>query len=202
MSDAKVHLIDDDEAIRDALDFLFRSRGVGSVQWARAEDFLRDYTPNMSGCIVLDIRMDGMSGLSCFEQLRSRSCTMPVIFLTGHGDVAMAVNALRDGAYHFIEKPFNDNELVDVVIGALDMDAHTRADRAEEASIQMRIDSLTPREREVMDLILEGRLNKQIADDLSISMRTVEVHRARIFDKIGVRSAVDLSQLLAHLKPA
>ncbi|MEC5397010.1 response regulator transcription factor [Uliginosibacterium sp. H1] len=201
MTEAMVHLIDDDEAIRDALGWLFKSRSIATGQWASAEDFLADYNNHMSGCIVLDIRMEGMNGLTCFEQLRSRECSMPVIFLTGHGDVPMAVAALRQGAYHFIEKPFNDNELVDVVIGAMDMHARHRASQALEAGVQARLETLTPREREVMDLILEGRLNKQIADDLDISMRTVEVHRARIFDKMGVRSAVDLSQLLAHYKP-
>jgi two-component system response regulator DctR len=148
------------------------------------------------GCLVLDVRMDGMSGLELFDRLLTRGCVMPVIFLTGHGDVPLAVAALKKGAYDFIEKPFNDNELVNRVLEALAIDAAHRQNLANKASLESRLATLTAREREVMELILAGRLNKLIADELSIAVRTVEVHRARIFEKMRVRSAVELSQLL------
>lgn len=198
MSPALAHIIDDDEAIRDALGWQFETRGVASRSWPSAEAFLADYRDDMQGCIVLDIRMDGMSGLDCFDRLLDLKCRMPVIFLTGHGDVPLAVATLRKGAYHFIEKPFNDNELVNVVIEALRHDAAARELEASQASVASRMASLTAREREVMELILAGKFNKVIADQLDIAMRTVEVHRSRIFEKMGVRSAVELSQLLAR----
>lgn len=197
MSQPTAHIVDDDEAIRDALAWLFQTRGVEAATWPSGEAFLQAYRSDMTGCIVLDIRMDGMSGLECFDQLLERECSMPVVFLTGHGDVPMAVAALKKGAYDFIEKPFNDNDLVNVVISALERDALQRASQASRAGIDQRLAELTPREREVMDLVLAGKLNKRIADELQIAMRTVEVHRARIFEKMGVRSAVELAQLLA-----
>jgi two-component system response regulator DctR len=197
-ANALAHIVDDDEAIRDALAWLFETRGVASRTWGSAEAFLADYADAMHGCVVLDIRMDGMSGLECFDRLLALGCRMPVIFLTGHGDVPLAVATLRKGAYHFIEKPFNDNELVNVVIEALRHDAAARELEAGQATVASRLASLTAREREVMDLILAGKLNKVIADQLDIAMRTVEVHRSRVFEKMGVRSAVELSQLLAR----
>ena len=195
---ALAHIVDDDEAIRDALAWLFETRGVASRTWGSAEAFLADYRESMHGCVVLDIRMDGMSGLECFDRLQGLGCRMPVIFLTGHGDVPLAVATLRKGAYHFIEKPFNDNELVNVVIEALRHDAAARELEASQATVASRLASLTAREREVMELILVGKFNKIIADQLDIAMRTVEVHRSRVFEKMGVRSAVELSQLLAR----
>lgn len=193
------YIVDDDEAIRDALMWLFESRGVNSRNWASAEAFLENYDPVMQGCIVLDLRMEGMSGLDCFDRLTERGCRMPVIFLTGHGDVPLAVSMLRKGAYHFIEKPFNDNELVNVVLEALKHDAAARAVEASNESVAARLANLTAREREVMNLILAGKFNKVIADELNIAMRTVEVHRSRIFEKMGVRSAVELSQLVSKI---
>lgn len=199
MSSALAYIVDDDEAIRDALGWLFESRGVNSRSWASAEAFLDSYDPVMQGCIVLDLRMEGMSGLDCFDRLTERGCRMPVIFLTGHGDVPLAVSMLRKGAYHFIEKPFNDNELVNVVLEALKHDAAARAVEASNESVAVRLANLTAREREVMNLILAGKFNKVIADELNIAMRTVEVHRSRIFEKMGVRSAVELSQLISRI---
>lgn len=200
MSTALVHIVDDDEAIRDALAFLFRTRGVASAGWPSAEDFLAALTPDWQGCILLDIRMGGMNGLACFDALKARGCTLPVIFITGHGDVPMAVQALKQGAFDFIEKPFQDNDLVDIVIQAMEADRQTRARLANREQTQARLAQLTSREREVMEHILAGKLNKVIADELHISMRTVEVHRARVFDKMGVRSALELMQALADLK--
>lgn len=192
-----VHLVDDDEAIRDALSWLFQSRKVATLDYASAEEFLDAWRPDMTGCILLDLRMDGMSGLELFDRLREQGCRLPVIFLTGHGDVPVAVDALKKGAFDFVEKPFNDNELVDRVLAAFAVEAERRSKDAERSSLAARLATLSPRERAVMDQVLAGRLNKQIADELGISMRTVEVHRAHVFDKMGVRSAVELAQLLA-----
>jgi two-component system response regulator DctR len=197
MSAPTAHIVDDDEAIRDALAWLFQSRGVAAAGWSCAESFLADYHEGMCGCIVLDVRMDGMSGLQLFDELQTRQCAMPVIFLTGHGDVPLAVAALKKGAYDFLEKPVDDNDLVNRVQEAIQVDTALRAHRASSASVESRLAGLTAREREVMELILAGKFNKVIADELSIAMRTVEVHRARIFEKMGVRSAVELAQLLA-----
>ncbi|MDD5297921.1 MAG: response regulator [Rhodocyclaceae bacterium] len=197
MNSSTVYIVDDDEAIRDALSWLFQSRGVKTADWPSAETFLAACTPDMSGCLLLDVRMEGMSGLQLFDRLQELNCPLPVIFLTGHGDVPLAVAALKKGALDFLEKPFNDNELVDRVIQALEQDALRRARQAEGASQAARVASLSERERQVMELILAGKLNKLIADELSIAMRTVEVHRARIFEKMGVKSAVELAQMLS-----
>jgi two-component system response regulator DctR len=200
MKHSVVHIVDDDEAIRDALNWLFQSRGVKTADWPSASAFLADYRPEMAGCLLLDVRMEDMSGLQLFDQLLELKCPLPVIFLTGHGDVPLAVSALKKGALDFLEKPFNDNELVDRVINALEQDASRRASEAQGASLAARVASLSERERQVMDLILAGKLNKLIADQLSIAMRTVEVHRARIFEKMGVKSAVELAQLMPGIK--
>ena len=194
---AFAHIVDDDEAIRDALGWLFRTRNVASKAWPSAEEFLAAWKPDWRGCIVLDIRMREMSGLECFDALLERGNILPIIFLTGHGDVPMAVGALKKGAFDFLEKPFDDNALVDVVIRALESDARHQASKETQATVAALLTQLTPREHEVMQLVLAGKFNKVIADELNISMRTVEVHRSRVFEKMGVRSAVELAQLLA-----
>lgn len=195
----QVYLVDDDNAIRDALGWLLNTRGISSQCWDSAESFLADYTIAMCGCLVLDIRMTGMTGIELHEQLLSRQCRMPVIFLTGHADVPLAVKALKHGAFDFIEKPFNDNELVDRIIDALKQEESRHGRDADIAKVETDLSSLTEREHEVMKLILAGKLNKIIADELQIAMRTVEVHRSRIFEKMGVRSAVELAQRLSVL---
>ena len=200
MTQACAHIIDDDEAIRDALQWQFRTRGVACRIWPGAEAFLAAWQPEWRGCIVLDIRMEGMSGLECFDVLIERNCTLPVIFITGHGDVPMAVSALKKGAFDFIEKPFNDNDLIEHVQRAFERDAASQQAAADRDTVEARLATLTAREREVMELILEGKFNKVIADDLSISMRTVEAHRSRVFDKMQVRSAVELAQMLTTLR--
>lgn len=197
MSSGLAYLVDDDAAIRDALEWLFHSRGIPLRAWSSAEDFLMDYGAEMRGCLILDIRMTGMTGIELYDQLQARGCTMPAIFLTGHGDVPLAVKALKRGAFDFIEKPFSDNELADRVIEALKVDESRLRQDGERACIEKRLATLTEREREVMASVLAGKLNKVIADELQIAMRTVEVHRARIFEKMGVRSAVELAQQLA-----
>lgn len=197
MNPPLAHIVDDDEAIRDALTWLLRTRNVASRAWSSAEEFLTAWQPDFHGCVVLDIRMREMSGLECFDVLLERGNNMPVIFLTGHGDVPMAVGALKKGAFDFLEKPFDDNALVDVVIRAVESDARRMASQEAQATMSSRLAQLTPREIEVMHLVLTGKFNKVIADELNISMRTVEVHRSRVFEKMGVRSAVELAQLLA-----
>jgi len=192
-----VFIVDDDEAIRDSLAWLLQSRGVPSFSYASAEVFLDAWSPTLSGCILLDIRMEEMSGTELFERLLERGCRLPVIFLTGHGDVPMAVSSLKNGAFDFVEKPCNDNELVNRVVEALKHEEAQRQATASTDSIKSRINQLTPRERQVMDLILAGKLNKIIADELQICMRTVEVHRSSLFDKMGVRTAVELAQIVA-----
>ena len=197
MNTPLAHIVDDDEAIRDALAWLFRTRAVECRAWESGEAFLDAWRPDWRGCIVLDIRMHGMNGLECFDALNARGNALPVIFLTGHGDVPMAVGALKAGAFDFLEKPFKDNDLVDVVLRAIDSDTRRHASQATQADIAGRMGLLTPREHEVMQRVLAGKFNKVIADELNISMRTVEVHRSRVFEKMGVRSAVELAQLLA-----
>lgn len=201
MSEGIAHLVDDDEAIRDALSWLLRTRGIASQAWPSADAFLADYRAEMRGCLVLDVRMPGMGGPELFDKLRMRGCRMPVIYLTGHGDVPQAVLALKKGAFDFIEKPCNDNELADCVFAALELDAELDRKLATSSSVESRLAQLTSREREVMERILAGKFNKVIADELNIAMRTVEVHRSRVFEKMGVRSAVELAGLLAGVKP-
>ena len=193
------HIVDDDPAVRDALQWLLKSRGVHSRTWESAEDFLSSASRELCGCLLLDVRMPGMSGIELFDRLRAIDCRLPVIFLTGHGDVPMAVQALKDGAFDFVEKPYDDNALVDKVVGAMALDAKRSAREDSVNSVRNRLVQLTLREQEVMQQILAGKLNKVIADELGIAMRTVEVHRSHIFEKMGVRSAVELSQVLGVL---
>jgi two-component system response regulator DctR len=200
MNEPLAHIVDDDEAMRDALNWLLRSREVKTAAWPSAESFLAKWHENLSGCLILDIRMPGMSGLELFDHLQARRCLMPVIFLTGHGDIPQAVAALKKGAYDFLEKPFDDNSLVDRVIAGLAADSARRSQQIQSDEISTRLAQLSPREHQVMQHILAGKFNKVIADEMQIAMRTVEVHRARIFEKMGVRSAVDLAQLLAGIK--
>ncbi len=192
-----VHVVDDDDAIRDALSWLLRSRGVPARTWPSAEAFLAEWSAAMRGCLVLDVRMEGMSGVELFDRLLAQGCRLPVLFLTGHGDVPLAVAALKKGAFDFVEKPFNDNDLVDRIVAAVRHEEAQRQQAQTEASVAARLAELTPRERQVMERVLAGDYNKTIADALGIAVRTVEVHRARIFEKMGVRSAVELAQLLA-----
>jgi two-component system response regulator DctR len=197
MSTSLAYLVDDDDAIRDALAWLLNSRGIASRAWPSAEACLADYDASMRGCMVLDIRMPGMGGPELFDRLIERGCRLPAIFLTGHGDVPLAVQAIKKGAFDFIEKPFNDNELVDRVLAAIQLDSAQRRLDASTVLTSVRLAALSSREREVMELVLAGKYNKVIADELGIAMRTVEVHRAHIFEKMGVKSAVELAQLLA-----
>lgn len=193
---AFAHLVDDEEPIRDALAWLLKSRGSPCTTYASAEDFLAAWSPDTAGCLLLDMRMPGLSGLDLFDILREKGSQLPVIFLTGHGDVPLAVAALKKGAFDFFEKPFNDNELATRLREAMEHDARRRAASASADSINSRLSTLTTRERQIMELVLAGKFNKVIADELNISMRTVEVHRANLFEKMGVKTAVELANLM------
>ncbi|WP_374406602.1 response regulator transcription factor [Hydrogenophaga sp.] len=201
--DAKVFIVDDDAGVRDALAWLLRTRRLLSECYPSADDFLAEIArwrgePEGPCCLLLDVRMPGTSGLALFDRLLTLpwQAVMPVIFLSGHADVPTAVDAVKRGAFDFCEKPFSDNALVDRVEQALNQSAQVLAGRRAQRSVQQRLDSLTDRERDVMALVIEGTPNKLVADRLNISVRTVEVHRARVFDKMGVKSAVELANAL------
>lgn len=193
------HIVDDDAAVRDALAWLLRSHGIEAVQWSTASEFMSGAGTADCGCLILDIRMPGMSGIELFDRLRKQGCDLPVIFLTGHGDVPVAVQAIKDGAFDFLEKPVDDSRFVDRVKAALATGQERISRAVQREALRKSLSQLTQREREVMSCVLAGKLNKVIADELGIAMRTVEVHRARVFEKMGVRSAVELSQVLAAL---
>ena len=201
--DAKVYIVDDDKGVRDALAWLLRTRRLLSEGFDSADAFLAEIDrwsddPRTPCCLLLDVRMPGTSGLALFEQLLTRpwQACLPVIFLSGHADVPTAVDAVKRGAFDFCEKPFSDNALVDRVEQALERSAQIQSSRRAQRSVQERLDGLTERERDVMHLVIEGLPNKLVADRLNISVRTVEVHRARVFDKMGVKSAVELANEL------
>ncbi|MFC4159971.1 response regulator transcription factor [Chitinimonas lacunae] len=198
-TEPRIALVDDDAAIRDALKWLFASRGHSVATFDSAEALLAEADPSRFGCLLLDLRMPGMGGMELLQALNQRDYCPPVLFLTGHGDVPQAVLAMKLGAVDFIEKPFDDNELVNLVERYLALDAERRVAHGNRREIEKRLEDLTPREKEVMELFLAGKLNKQIADALTISMKTVEVHRARVLDKMGVKSAVELANLLKEL---
>jgi two-component system response regulator DctR len=192
-----LHIVDDEDVIRDALEWLAQSRGIGARSYAGGQAFLDaidDQADPNGECVLLDVRMPGMNGVAVFDHLIKRGLIgrLPVIFLTGHGDVPMAVDSLKRGAFDFCEKPFNDNLLMDRVEEALALSRRAGA----AAAVHARLATLSAREREVLDLILAGKMNKVVADKLGISMRTVEVHRAHIFDKMQVKTAVELAGLL------
>jgi FixJ family two-component response regulator len=188
----QVFIVDDDEAQRDSLVWLLESHKYKVGAFPRAEDFLAAWNEKLAGCLVLDVRMPGMSGLELFEELCRRRSTLPVIFITGHGDVPMAVAALKKGAADFIEKPFAAEDMLRLVDDCLAHERGARTRRRSEADTAQRLAQLTVREREVLDLVVAGKLNKQVADKLSISIKTVEVHRARVMEKMGAQSLASL----------
>ncbi len=205
LSDALIYLVDDDASVREALAWLLRSRRLASESFASGDALLAalppDFMPRQPCCLLLDVRMPGTSGLALFELLERRGLVevMPVIFLTGHGDVPTAVAMVKRGAFDFCEKPFSDNALVDRIEQAVARSAQVLAGRQALERLQSRLAELTQRERDVMALVAKGLPNKLIADQLEISVRTVEVHRARVFDKMEVKSAVELANLLREV---
>ena len=194
-NDAIVYIVDDDEAIRSALSLLMESVGLKTESCESAYDFLDSYDPNLPGCLLLDIRMKGMSGLELQLRLNEMGIQLPVIIMTGHGDVSMAVRALKAGAIDFIEKPFENKSLINKVNAALEDEIERQKRKSADEIILRRLQRLSPREREIMTLLVEGKSNKVIAAELNISIRTVENHRAKIMDKAGADS---FSQLIHY----
>lgn len=199
MADGLVHLVDDDLGVRDALAFLLRSRGLTVRAFDGGPALLAalDAEGPPRGVFLLDVRMEPMTGTRLHDELLARRLKNPVLFLTGHGDIPMVVEALKNGAFDFLEKPYSDNALADRIEQALAVDAAMQAEGAQAAERSARLASLTEREHEVMTRVAAGKLNKVIADELNVSVRTVEVHRARVFAKLGVRSAAEVATLLA-----
>ena len=191
----QIYVVDDDDAMRRALDTLLSTVGYKTGVFSRPSEFLEKFKPDSPGCLVLDIRMPDMSGLELQQHLNRMGSMLPVIFITGHGDVPMAVQAMKEGAFEFIQKPFRDQDLLDRINHALKHDAENRNTVARRADIQHRLESLTPRERQVMDMVVDGAANKVIAIDLGLSERTVEIHRAKVMEKMGARSVAHLVKL-------
>ena len=192
---ATVFVVDDDEAVRRSLCLLLDSVGLESECYDSAVAFLDAWNAEHSGCLLLDIRMPSMSGLDLQARLTERRAALPIIFLTGHADVPLAVRAMQAGAFDFLEKPFNDQELLDRVHAALDHDARDRQRKNERREVRDRIGRLTPRERDVLELVVDGNANKVVADSLGISERTVEIHRARVMTKMKADSLAHLVRL-------
>jgi FixJ family two-component response regulator len=195
-----VYIVDDDVAVRQSLALLVRSVGLQAASFESGTAFLAAFTPEMSGCLVVDIRMPGLSGLDLQQALRERNCQLPIVFVTGHADVSMAVRAMRAGAIDFIEKPFRDQELLDRINQALALNQAWRTAQTEIAEIRALLASLTPREHEVMARIVQGQANKVIALDLGLSERTVEIHRAKVMTKTGAHSLAELVSLVAKVR--
>lgn len=187
-----VYVVDDDDAFRDSLRWLLESAGYRVAAFASAERFLEACRPGTGACLVLDVRMPGLSGLELQEELNRRGHAIPTIFVTGHGDVPMAVSAVKHGAFDFIEKPFNDEALLALIGKAAEVSATAQRERAQRFDTAARLATLTQREREVMNLVIAGKRNKEIAGALGISIKTVEIHRGRVMEKMGVESVAEL----------
>lgn len=194
--EATVYLVEDDDAVRDSLQLVLESVGHKVSAFSRADSFLEKFSTAMAGCIVLDIRMPGMNGMELQRQLNNRNSILPIIFVTGHGDVPMAVEAMQRGAVDFVQKPYREEELLNKIQQAIAADVEARAALKEKQKIRQQLEELTPRERQVMDLMIEGKANKVIAYDLDISQRTVEIHRARVMEKMSVRSLAHLVRMV------
>lgn len=192
-------VVDDDEAVRNSLRLLLKSVGLAAAALPTAQEFLSTYRPDQPGCLVLDVRMPGMSGIELQQQLNLRGAVIPVIFISGHGDIPMAVEAMQQGAFDFLQKPFRDQDLIDRIQRALAKDQTNRAELQERARIHERLASLTPREREVLMLVTSGKPNKVMAGDLGVSQRTAEIHRARVMEKMGASSLAQLVRMVMDL---
>ena len=202
MTEPTVFIVDDDPAVRDSLALLLKSMGLPTRQFESGQAMEDAYDTSWHGCIVLDMRMPGISGMELQRRLRERHCTMPVIFITGHGDVPMAVEAMQQGAFDFIQKPFRDQELLDRINQALLHDDEHRSIEDQKRIVHEHYALLTPRERQVMDCVVRGLANKVIAMDLDLSQRTVEIHRARVMEKMGARSLADLVRMSLLIEPS
>ncbi len=194
-----VHIVDDDSAVRESLALLLGLRGYATRRYASAEEFLETIKPGTPGCVLLDLRMPGMSGLEAQAELASRAIRMPVIILTAHGDVASARQALKNGAFDFLEKPVDDKALSGTIDAALSADAEIQQRAGRTAAVKAQLERLTPRERQVLEAVVAGRHNREIAVDLEISVRTVEVYKARIMDKLQIERLPDLIRMAIDL---
>ncbi len=194
-----VFVVDDDDAVRDSLGMLLRSVDLPVETFSSALAFLERYRPDTAGCLVLDIRMPKMSGLELQQKLKEQGSRLPVIFITGHGDIPMAVQAIKEGAVDFVQKPFRDQDLLDSIHTALAADTLNRGADTQRAGLSSNFESLTDREREVMLMVVAGKANKVIALDLNLSQRTVEIHRARVMEKMNARSLADLVKMAIEL---
>ena len=190
-----IYVVDDDDGMRRALAALLSTVDYHALFYSRPSEFLAHFKPDDPGCLVLDIRMPEMSGLELQQQLNRMGSMLPVIFITGHGDVPMAVQAMKEGALDFIQKPFRDQDLLDRINHALQQDTENRHNLARRAEVMQRVQSLTPRERQVMNMVVEGSANKVVAIDLGLSERTVEIHRAKAMEKMGARSVAHLVKM-------
>ncbi len=190
-----IYIVDDDDGMRRALTVLMTTVGYQPMAFARPSEFLAKYDPNQPSCLVLDVRMPEMSGLEVQQQLNRNGALLPVILVTGHGDIPMAVQAMKDGAFDFLQKPFRDQDLLDRINAALKQDAQNRESVDRLADLRARAESLTPREREVMGHVVDGKANKVIAIDLGLSERTVEIHRANVMEKMAARSVAHLVKM-------
>ncbi|HEX2238882.1 MAG TPA: response regulator [Gammaproteobacteria bacterium] len=199
-SQQTVFIVDDDDDVRDALNLLMKSIGLPSKEYASARSFLEDFDGERPGCLVLDIRMPDMTGLELQRELLQRKVHIPIVFITGHADVPMAVETMKGGAVDFIQKPFRDQDLIDCIHQALSKDAENRARLTKASDIQTRLEGLTSRERQVLDLVLAGKANKVIAAELGITDRTVEVHRARVMEKMKAGSLAHLVAMITSVK--
>ena len=199
---AQVYIVDDEEPVGDSIAMLLRTVGLATRVYRDPRVFLEELRADQPGCLLLDVRMPQMGGLEVQQELVRRNVTLPVIFITGHGDVPMAVEAMRAGAMDFIQKPFNDDELIRRVQKALEQDARDRELLQRREELERRWKELTPREREIALRIADGEANKKVAAELGISVRTAELHRARILQKMGVRSLAQLVRMLVALKEA
>jgi two-component system response regulator FixJ len=199
---AMVFIVDDDDAVRNSLRLLVKSVGLPASTAKSAQEFLENYDPGHPGCLILDVRMPGMSGMELQQQLNVRGAVIPVIFITGHGDIPMAVEAMQQGAFDFLQKPFRDQDLIDRIQRALEKDAANREELTQRSRIRERLGTLTPREREVLGLVTSGKPNKVIAADLGLSQRTVEIHRSRVMEKMGAASLAQLVRMALDLGEA
>lgn len=194
-----VHIVDDEESIRDSIALLLKSAGLRTRQYRDAHEFLATYRSDGPGCLILDVRMPRMTGMELQQELNRRGWALPIIFITGHGDVPMAVEAMREGAVDFLQKPFNGDTLIERATRAIEQDERMRLQADDREALALRLDSLTPREREIAGRIVDGQANKVIAIDLDLSERTVELHRARVMQKMKIRGVAQLVQVWTTL---